>query len=111
MAEFHAQNSPGRIIASCFGKNFRVLPQKKYAGLTACIGGHGLAGQRTGSRRWYLDRRMQRLPFGSVMHPERPALRPPVVERPAADAEIGAYLSDGEAVPLSAVADFVRAGA
>src|SRR5215467_4113273 len=53
---------------------------------------------------------MRRLPFGKVMHFRRPVLHPPFVERPAADAQIGAHLRNGELVPLSAVADLVSAG-
>src|SRR5262249_37749534 len=34
----------------------------------------------------------------------------PLVERPAADAKVGAHLRDGELVPLSAAARLVRAG-
>src|SRR5580704_17350630 len=47
-------------------------------------------GIRTGERAGFRS--------GSVMHPGRPSLRPPFVERPAADAEIGAHLRDGELV-------------
>src|SRR5215469_13438632 len=42
--------------------------------------------------------------------PRRPALRPPFVERPTADVEIGAHLGDGELVPLAAAANVVNAG-
>jgi hypothetical protein len=58
------------------------LAMERHAGLTACIGGHGLASQRAGSHRWYSDPRTRRL-LGSVMR---------------------------ELVPLSAAVDLVNVG-
>jgi len=68
-----------------------------------------LASRRRAATAGYPDRWTRRLPFGSVMHPRHPALRPPFVERPSADPEIGAHLRDGEIVPLSGAADRISA--
>src|SRR5215470_17892250 len=38
------------------------------------------------------------------------ALPPPLVERPAADTEIGAHLRDGELVPIPGAAKLISAG-